>query len=209
MSTKSIKIDESYHKRAQALSDRMDSSIKEFIEACIGYFYRTGFDPRDLSNSGHSKMLNTVNQRVEFLVGFNKKQEQDHILPLKQMVEELSQKLESLPQQNGHSRQIPVERTEINELLKELYPDGIYCPSCLNLQNFRFSDPYLVCQHPGCTYQLQVVWKNFMLTELDVLNLLTGGITREIEQQMDRGVPKSVRLYLEPRKGYAIDSIVG
>ena len=207
MSTKSIKIDESYHKRAQALSDRMDSSIKEFIEACIGYFYRTGFDPRDLSNSGHSKMLNTVNQRVEFLVGFNKKQEQDHILPLKQMVEELSQKLESLPQQNGHSRQIPVERTEINELLKELYPDGIYCPSCLNLQNFKLSDSFLVCQHIGCTYQLRIIWENIMLSELDVLNLLTGGITRQFEQVLPNGESQRVCFYLSTDEGYKVDTI--
>ena len=206
MGTKSIKIDESYHKRAQALSDRMGTSIKEFIEASIGYFYRTGFDPRDLSNSGHSKMLNTLSQRMEFLVGFNKKQETDHILPLKQMVEELSQQIATLPKQNGHSHPTHQVKTEVNELLKEIYPEGVCCPNCKNPQNFKFVDPHLVCQHAGCSYQLQIVWGDIMFSELDVLNLLTGGITRKFEGVAFDGELRSVRFCLNKEMGYEVDA---
>ena len=206
MGTKSIKIDEDSHRRAQALADRIPSSIKDFIEAAIGYFYRTGLDPRDLSDSGHSKMLNTLNQRMDFLVGFNKKQETDHILPLKQMIEELSDQIASLPKQNGHSQHHePNVETEINELIKELYPDGICCPNCKNPQNFTFRDPnLLICQHPGCNYQLQIIWGEIMFSELDVLNLLTGGITRKFEGAEIQGERQSVRFCLNDQAPYEL-----
>lgn len=203
MGTKSIKIDEAYHRTAQRLADNHKSSIKEFVEATINYFHKTHLDPRDVTASGHSKILSTLSQRMEFLVGFSKKQETDHILPLKEMLAELSQQVATLPQQNGHGH--TAKQTEINELLKELYPKGIFCPNCQNPQNFTFQDPDLLCKHPGCGYQLQIIWgEKTMFSELDVLNLLTGGITRLFEEVEIEGNLQSGRFFLDQETAYQL-----
>ena len=184
------------HKRLVRLADGKAMSIKDYIETVVNYFYQTGLDPQDLNDSGHSKMLLTVSQRLDFLVGFAREQESRHIVPLKEMVSLLSEQLTS----NGHAPP-PDTRTEVNELIRELYSEGIVCPACGQPQRFRFADPVLVCQHAGCDYQLQIVFGNVVLEELDVLNLLTGGISRHFDGILLEGQEVAGRFFLDMGEG--------
>lgn len=197
MATKSIKIDEDIHKRAVRLADQKETSLKEYIESLVTYFYQTGLDPMDLKNSEYAGILTGLGERLASLETYLRDDLPQQLYSQKAIpaVQELST--------NGTVAEVP-QQTELNELIKELFSEGVCCPNCRKPQDFQFKDPFLVCQHPGCGYQFPIVFGEVVLESLDVMNLLTGGISRHFSRITFNGQLSSGRFYLNPDKKFEV-----
>ncbi|MEM6765887.1 MAG: BfmA/BtgA family mobilization protein [Bacteroidota bacterium] len=196
MATKSIKIDEEIHIRAVRLAEGKKASLKEYVEAAITYFYKTRLDPTDLNDSGPTNMLLAIEEKIGSLETLIKEQQAEHLLQLQSMLsgtQAAEMKLNGLPIQ---------KETEVNALIKELYSEGVCCPNCNRPQDFQFEDPHLHCQHTDCEYTLPVVFGEVVLESLDVMNLLTGGISRHFSTLTIDGQQQAGRLFLDSSNGY-------
>ena len=198
MATKSIKIDEDIHKRAVRLADQKETSLKEYIESLVTYFYQTGLDPTDLNNSEYAGILTGLGERLASLETYLRDDQHQQLLSLQGM---LSPQEHSL---NGVASSEPAQQTELNELIKELFSEGVCCPKCKQPQDFHFEDPHLRCQHDGCGYHFPIVFGEVVLESLDVMNLLTGGITRHFSRLTFQAKTTAGRLYLDPNKNFEV-----
>jgi len=84
--SKTIKISDHSHSQLKKLSKTHDLDMGGFVEAAIQYFKRTGENPAD-PHSSPQAALEEMNKRLSQVIGFIRKQEENHLLPI---VEKLS-----------------------------------------------------------------------------------------------------------------------
>ncbi|MFD2827617.1 BfmA/BtgA family mobilization protein [Leeuwenhoekiella polynyae] len=87
MAKKSILISAYHHKELTKLSEVYNLKYYELVEEMIGYFKKTGINPKESKNENPSRALKELDKRM---VSFLKVQERDILKPLRQEVYEYS-----------------------------------------------------------------------------------------------------------------------
>lgn len=160
------------HKQIKRLAKGKSVSLKTYAEQALNYFYRTGYDPEDLTATGHSKALLGMKKQVDFLVRVIRKIEADSLRPMADSVAGIEKHLKDLGggKVSGYPGIEPLNCPLCGRLFDGIYANDkseIYCPSC------SFSFPLSVY--------------GIVFGTLDVYTILSGGYTRVFQLDDPQG----------------------
>lgn len=184
--TTNIRITKGSHNQIRTLAKKSKLSMIDYVKEMANFFMLTKFDPcKPLANPNQGNLA--ILKRIDDLIAISRKVENDKINTILKLLSDILMKVSELT--------TPIIQDEKRFTLTQLHKRGIYCPHCgesFEQYEIKRKERKFVCKN--CLFELSFILYGVKVTPLEIIMILTKGITGPIEKKEDGTF---IRLYLD------------